>query len=81
MDAQLIRDLALLLVAQVAVELLAHVSEGVEQAFLRLAGGERGVVLPARLFVQEDGHDVRAGCVLHVGDHTAKHGCKARRCL
>ncbi len=79
MHAKLVGDLALLLVAQVAVELLAHVGEGVQQAFLGLAGGERRVVLPARLFVEEDGDDVRARGVLHVGDHAAKHGCQTGR--
>jgi hypothetical protein len=60
MYAQLVGDLALALVGKVAVELLAHVGQGVEQALLRLSGGERGVVLPGRLFIKEDGDDVGA---------------------
>ena len=60
MDPDLVGDLALLLVAKVTMELLAHISQRVEQAFLRLADRERGVVLPACLFVKEDGDDVRA---------------------
>ena len=60
MDPDLVGDLALLLVAKVTMELLAHISQRVEQAFLRLADRERGVVLPACLLVKEDGDDVRA---------------------
>ena len=81
MDAQLVGHLALARVAEIAGHLLAHVGQGAEEAFLRLTDGEGGVVRPGRLVVKEDGHDVRAGDVLHVGDHAAKHGGKARRCF
>ena len=69
---QLVRDLALLLVGEVAGELLVHVGQGVEQALLRLAGGERRVVGVGRLLVEEDRDDVRARGVLKVRDHAAE---------
>ena len=81
MHPQLVGDLSLLLVAEVALQLLSHVGERIKQAFLRLAGRKRCVVLPGRLFVKEDGHDVSARSVLHVGDHAAKDCCEAGRCL
>src|SRR6266852_6281607 len=65
--AELVGDLALFLVGEVTVQLLGHVGEGVEEAFLRLTRRERRVILPARLFVKEDGHDVRARMVMHFG--------------
>src|SRR6266581_831839 len=70
--AQLLGDLALLLVGQVAGELLVHVGQGVEEAFLRLAGGERGVVGVARLVEEKDGDELGAGNMLEVGDDTAE---------
>ena len=77
MEAELVGDLALGRVAQIAGHLLAHVGQGAEEAFLRLTGGEGGVIRPGRFVVEEDGHHVRAGGVLHVGDHAPHHGGQA----
>ena len=75
-DAELVRDFALALGGEIARELLVHVGQGIEQALLRLAGGEGGVVGMGGFFVEEDGDDIGARGVLEVRDDAAEHRCK-----
>ena len=70
--AELVLDLALALVGQVARELLVHVGQRVEQSLLRLAGGEGRVVDVRRLFVKDDRDDVGSAGLLEVRDHAAQ---------
>ena len=77
MDAQLVGHLSVAPVVEIAGHLLVHVGQRAEKAFLGLTDGERGVVRPGRLVVEEQGDDVRSGCLLNVGDHAAKDGGQA----
>ncbi len=83
LNAELVGNLALRGVGEVAAELLVHVGQRPEQGLLRLADRNRRVVAAARLLVEVDRDHLGARGALEVRDHAAEHcreslGCRVR---